>query len=74
MLAETKEGLDQFVREAAYFLWENAGRPEGRADEFWRQVQHERFRERAYALWEREGRPEGKADEHWRRVRAFEES
>ncbi len=74
VLAETKEGLDQFVREAAYFLWENAGRPEGRADEFWRQVQHERFRERAYALWEREGRPEGKADEHWRRVRAFEES
>ena len=59
---------------AAYFLWEKAGRPEGRADEFWRQVQHQRFCERAYALWEREGRPEGKADEHWCRVRAFEES
>ena len=74
VLAETKAGLDQFVREAAYFLWEQAGRPEGQADEFWLQVQHKRFRERAYALWEREGRPEGKADEHWYRVRAFEES
>ena len=62
------------TREAAYFRWEQAGRPEGRADGFWRQAQHERFRERAYALWEREGRPEGKADEHWRRVRAFAES
>ena len=74
VLAETKAGLDQFVRDRAYFLWEHAGRPEGRADEFWREAQHERFSDRAYALWEREGCPEGKADEHWHRVRAFEES
>ena len=33
VLAETKAGLDQFVRERAYFLWEQAGRPEGRADD-----------------------------------------
>jgi hypothetical protein len=74
VLAETKEGLDQFVRDRAYFLWEQAGRPQGCADDYWHQAQHERFRERAYALWEREGRPEGKADEHWYRTRAFEES
>ena len=74
VLAETKAGLDQFVRDRAYFLWEQAGRPEGRADEFWHQAQHERFCDRAYALWEREGCPEGKADEHWYRARAFEES
>ena len=73
VLAETKAGLDQFVRDRAYFLWEEAGRPEGCADDFWRKAQDERFRERAYALWEREGRPEGKADEHWHRTRAFEE-
>src|SRR5208283_5492 len=36
VLAETKAGLDQFVRERAYFLWEQAGRPEGVADDFWR--------------------------------------
>ena len=71
VLAETKAGLDQFVRERAFFLWEQAGRPEGRADDFWHQAQHERFCDRA---WEREGRPEGKADEYWYRVRAFEES
>jgi hypothetical protein len=74
VLAETKAGLDQFVRDRAYFLWEHAGLPDGRADDFWHQAQYERFRERAYALWEREGCPEGKADEHWYRTRGFEES
>jgi hypothetical protein len=73
-LAETKAGLDQVVRERAYLLWEQAGRPEGRADDFWHQAQHQRFGERAYALWEREGRPDGKADGHWFRTRAFEEN
>ena len=74
VLAETKAGLDQVVRERAYLLWEQAGRPEGRADDFWRQAQYQRFCERAYALWEREGCPDGKADEYWYRTRAFEES
>jgi hypothetical protein len=74
VLAETKAGLDQLVRERAYLLWEQAGRPEGQADDFWHQAQHERFCERAYALWEREGYPEGMADDHWFRTRAFEES
>jgi hypothetical protein len=73
VLAETKAGLDQVVRERAYLLWEQAGRPDGRANDFWHQAQNQRFCERAYALWEREGCPEGKADEHWLRIRAFEE-
>ena len=34
VLAETKAGLDQFVRDRAYFLWGEAGRPEGRAEDF----------------------------------------
>jgi hypothetical protein len=63
VLAETKAGLDQVVRERAYLLWEQAGRPDDRADDFWHQ-----------ALWEREGCQEGKSDEHWFRTRAFEES
>ena len=74
VLAETKAGLDQVVRERAYLLWEQAGRPDDRADDFWHQAQRQRFSERAYALWEREGCPEGKSDEHWFRTRAFEES
>ena len=74
VLAETKAGLDQVVRERAYLLWEQAGWRDDRADDFWHQAQHQRFCERAHALWEREGCPEGKADEHWFRTRAFEES
>jgi hypothetical protein len=72
VLAETKAGLDQFVRDRAYFLWEQAGRPEGQAEEFWHRAQHQRWCQRAYALWEREDRPEGKADEHWYRIINFE--
>jgi hypothetical protein len=74
VLAETKEGLDQVVRERAFLLWEQAGRPDDRADEFWFQAQNQRWCERAYALWEREGCPDGKADEHWFRTRDFERS
>ena len=59
------------IRERLYLLWEQAGRPEGRADDFWHQAQYQRFCERAYALWEREGCPEGKADEYWYRTRAL---
>jgi hypothetical protein len=73
VLAETKAGLDQVVRERAYLLWEQAGRPDGRVDEFWHEAQHQRWRERAYALWEREGKPEGEADGHWHRIRDFEQ-
>ena len=72
VLAETKAGLDQVVRERAFLLWEQAGRPDGRADEFWYRAQHRRLSERAYALWEREGCPEGRADEHWYRTLNFE--
>jgi hypothetical protein len=74
VLAETKAGLDQVVRERAFLLWERAGRPDGRADEFWYQARHRRRSERAYALWERSGCPEGKADEHWYRTVNFETS
>jgi hypothetical protein len=72
VLAETKEGLDQVVRERAFLLWEHAGRPDDRADDFWYEAQYQRWCERAYALWEREGCPEGKADEHWYRTLDFE--
>ena len=29
------EGMERMIRERAYQLWERAGRPEGRSDEFW---------------------------------------
>jgi len=73
VMAETKEGLEQIVRDHAYMLWEEEHHPQGKADEHWQRAQHDHFCARAYALWEREGRPEAKADEHWHCIRAFEE-
>jgi hypothetical protein len=72
VLAQTKESLDQIVRERAYFLWEQEGRPDGRADEYWQRAQEQHLHERAYALWEQQGHPEGRTDEHLDRTREFE--
>jgi hypothetical protein len=65
VMEETKGALEQNVRARAYFLWEQAGQPEGRHDEFWHHAREDHFRDRAYRLWEYEGRPEGQADRHW---------
>lgn len=37
-MAELDDHHEQLVREAAYFLWERDGRPDGQADEHWRQA------------------------------------
>jgi hypothetical protein len=34
-MSETKDDKQQAIREAAYFLWENEGRPEGKELEHW---------------------------------------
>lgn len=73
VMTETKAALHRSVSEQAYFLWENAGRPEGRDDEFWHRARDEHFRERAYRLWEFEGCPEGHADRHWHWTRDYED-
>ena len=72
--SETIPGLEQAVRERAYFLWEQEGRPEGRADEYWHRALDQHLRERAYVLWQQEGSPEGGADEYWHRLREFQGS
>ncbi len=64
VLAETKAGLDQYVRECASRLLQQAGQPDGRAEKFWHRAQYYRWCERAHAMWGRESRPEGKAEEH----------
>jgi len=70
--SETKPGLEQNVRERAYFLWEQDGRPVGRAEEYWHRALEQHLRERAHVLWVQDGRPEGRADEYWQRIRDFE--
>lgn len=70
--SETKVGLDELVRERAYFLWEQDGYPEGHAEEYWHRALYQHLSERAYVLWQQEGSPEGRSDEYWQRVRKFE--
>jgi hypothetical protein len=70
--SETKLGLEQAVRERAYFLWEQDGCPDGRADEYWYRALNEHLRARAYVLWQQEGSPEGRAEEFWHRLREFQ--
>jgi len=70
--SETKVGLEQAVRERAYALWEEDGRPDGRADEYWHRALDEHLRERAYVLWQQDGSPEGRADEYWEKLVKFE--
>jgi hypothetical protein len=72
VLAQTKESLDHIVRNRAYLLWEQEGRPHDRADDHWQRAQEQHLHERAYALWEQEGHPEGRTDEHLDRTREFE--
>lgn len=40
-MAGTNEGFEQKVRERAFALWQQAGSPEGRAEEFWHQARAE---------------------------------
>jgi hypothetical protein len=73
VLMETNTDLDRIVRERAYLLWEQEGRQEGRADEYWQRAHEQRLRERAYRIWEQEGCPEGQAERHWNWTVGFEE-
>lgn len=72
ILTETKDGLDQVVRERAYLLWEQGGCQSGRTEEYWHRAHEQHLRERAYLLWEQEGCPEGRSDEYWHRTCEFE--
>lgn len=71
-LSETKQGLDQVVRERAYHLWEKDGCPHGRAEEYWDRAHEQHLQERAYVLWQQEGCPEGRAEELWYQSRQCE--
>jgi hypothetical protein len=57
-----------WVRDTAYFLWIEAGRPDGRSLEFWREALEQHRRNKAFDLWLDEGQPDGRAEEHWHRA------
>ncbi len=72
VLSQTKQGLDQAIRERAYHLWQAAGGSEGGADDYWNCAREQHLRERAYVLWQQDGSPAGRAEDHWHRTCEFE--
>ena len=41
-MADDSDDLEQAIRERAYELWQQAGSPDGRHEEFWHQAREER--------------------------------
>lgn len=57
--------LAQAIRNTAYFLWEQDGRPEGRSFEYWLRAKEAHLRQLAYDRWLSEGSPAGRELENW---------
>jgi hypothetical protein len=70
--SETKAGLEQEVRDRAYLLWEQDGRPEGRSEVYWSRALEQHLSDRSYVRWQQEGSPSGTADADWHRLKEFE--
>lgn len=71
--SQTNASLEQAVRERAYKLWEDDGRPEGRSEDYWHLAVDQHLRERAYVMWEQKGGGKGDADKDWTQTEKFEE-
>lgn len=69
------------IRELAYYLWQEAGCPEGVDDLMWEEANrwcdtiyltqwryNRRLRYTAYYLWNDAGRPDGRSEEFWQRA------
>lgn len=63
--SEHGESTDDYVRTAAYYLWEKAGKPSGRDQEFWLQAQHDLFGDPYAALEECEREARERAEQAW---------
>ncbi len=57
--------LAQAIRATAYFLWEQAGRPEGGAVDYWLRAKEIHLRQLAYDRWLNEGSPAGRDLDIW---------
>ena len=57
--------LAERIRETAFFLWEQDGRPDGRAMEYWLKAKEMHQRQLAYDRWLADGTPPDSADLHW---------
>jgi hypothetical protein len=52
---DTDPAFLEAIRRTAYFLWEQDGRPDGRAEEYWRRAFEKHRSERKYDRWLDEG-------------------
>jgi hypothetical protein len=67
--------LAQAIRDTAYFLWEQDGRPEGNSFDYWLRAKQMHQRQLAYDRWLREGSPVGRDLDIWVEVeRQIDES
>lgn len=57
--------LAQAVRDTAYFLWEQDGRPEGESMEYWLRAKEIHLRQIAFDRWMSEGSPQGRDYSIW---------
>lgn len=57
--------LAQAIRATAYFLWEQDGRPEGRAVDYWIKAKEAHQRRLAFDRWLSEGSPVGRDFDIW---------
>ncbi|MCP8884077.1 DUF2934 domain-containing protein [Devosia sp. XJ19-1] len=53
------------IRQTAYFLWENDGRPEGKAMDYWVRAKQLHQRQLAYDRWLADGAPLDRSEVHW---------
>lgn len=54
------------IRQTAYFLWEQDGRPPGGTFDYWLRAKEMLVRQIAYDKWLAEGTPVDRAEAHWR--------
>ena len=63
--------LAEAIRRTAYFLWEQDGRPDGRAIDYWLRAKDAHLRRLAYDAWLAEGAPpEAPGERYWRKAEA----
>ena len=57
--------LAEAIRRTAYFLWEQDGRPEGKAQDYWLKAKEAHLRQLAFDRWLAEGSPLGRELDNW---------
>ncbi|RYE83031.1 MAG: DUF2934 domain-containing protein [Hyphomicrobiales bacterium] len=60
--------LAEAIRRTAYFFWEQDGRPEGKAQDYWLKAKAAHLRQLAFDRWLAEGSQPGREEDNWHAV------